>query len=75
MQRRFAPRTNEADRGVDGFRCKNWRPANAKSFMVHENNPDAACMDGIERTEREQCTMVRGTSHQLSCVVNGCTFL
>ena len=31
----------------------NWRLASAKSFMVHENNPDAACMDEIERTERE----------------------
>ena len=31
----------------------NWRLANAKSSMVHENNPDAACMDEIERTERK----------------------
>ena len=30
----------------------NWRLAHAKSSMVHENNPDAACMDKIERAER-----------------------
>ena len=29
------------------------RLSNAKSSMVHENNPDAACMDEIERTERK----------------------
>ena len=34
----------------------NWRLANAKSSMVHENNPDAACMDEIEMTGREQRT-------------------
>ena len=32
---------------------ENWRLATAKSFMVHENNPDAACMDEIERSERK----------------------
>ena len=31
----------------------NWRLANAKSSMVHENNRDAACMDEMERTERK----------------------
>ena len=30
-----------------------WRLANAKSFMVHEKNPDAACMHETERTERK----------------------
>ena len=29
------------------------RLSNAKSSMVHENNPDAACMDEIERTEKK----------------------
>ena len=52
----------------------NWRLANAKSSMVHENNPDAACMGEIERTERRagvQATL----SHQLySCFVNGPIF-
>ena len=31
----------------------NWRLANAKSSTVHQNNPDAACMDGIEMTGRK----------------------
>ena len=35
------------------FLGANWRLANAKSSMVHENNPDAACMDEIERTEKK----------------------
>ena len=39
----------------------NWRLANAKSSMVHENNPDAACMDEIERTERK--SSVQATLH------------
>ena len=45
----------------------NWRLANAKSSMVHKNNPDAACMDEIERTERR--SSIDATSHQLrSCL-------
>ena len=32
----------------------NCRLANAKSSMVHENNPDAACVGEIERTERKK---------------------
>ena len=51
----------------------NWRLANAKSAMVHQNNPDAAYMDEIERAERK--SSVQATSHQLCCFVNGCTFL
>ena len=47
----------------------NWRLANADVFMVHENNPDAAFVDQIERTERR--SSVQATSHQLSCFVNG----
>ena len=43
-------RMNEADRDVHGFKCK---LATCKSSMVHENNPDAACMDEIERSERK----------------------
>ena len=46
-----------------------WWLANAKSSMFHENNPDAECMDEIERTERK--SSLQGTSHQLSCFVNG----
>ena len=30
----------------------NWRLANATISMVRENNPDAACIDEIERAER-----------------------
>ena len=42
----------------------NWRLARAKkSSMVHENNPDAAGTDEIERTERK--SSVQATSHQL----------
>ena len=44
-------RVNEADRGVMVLGA-NWRLANAKSSMVYGNNPDAACLDEIERTER-----------------------
>ena len=32
------------------------RLSNAKSSMVHENNPDAACMDEIEDGQKERCT-------------------
>ena len=42
----------------------NWRLANAQSSMVHENIPDAACMDDIERAEIK--TSVQATSHQLT---------
>ena len=42
------------------FLGTNWRRANVKISMVHDNNPDAAFMDGIEKTERkssvQQCT-------------------
>ena len=51
----------------------NWRLANAKSFIVHENNPESACMHEIERMEREGS--VQATSHQLSCFVSACRFL
>ena len=62
--------TNEADREVDGFTLgENGRLANAKISMVHENSPDAARMDGTERTERK--SSVQATSHQLSYFVNG----
>ena len=53
---------------------ENWRLANAKSSMVHENNPDAACMDEIERARRERA-VYEATSHQLSFLMNGCMFL
>ena len=39
------------------------RLSNAKSSMVHENNPDAACMDEIETAEKK--SSVQATSHQL----------
>ena len=48
----------------------NWRLANAKSSMVHENNPDAAYMDEIERTERKssvQANPSRITQAKLPC--------
>ena len=35
---------------VLGLNC---RLANAKNSMVHENNPDAACMDEIRRKDGE----------------------
>ena len=66
-------RTNEAYREVHGFRCKLTTCKCQKSFMIHENNPDAACMDEIQRTERK--SSVQATSHQLSCFVNGCIVL
>ena len=50
-------RMNEADREVHDFRCK--LSANAKSSMLQDNSPDAACMyehactEYIERTERK----------------------
>ena len=48
----------------------NCQVVNAKSSMVHENNPDAACMDEIGgRTER---AVYR--HHHTNCSVNGCTF-
>ena len=50
----------------------NWRLANAKSSMVHESNPDAECMDEIERTERKR--NAQATSHRQSCFVTRCVF-
>ena len=50
----------------------NWRLANAKSSMVHESNPDAECMDEIERTERK--SNAQATSHRQSCFVTRCVF-
>ena len=54
---------------VHAFRCKllgaNWRCANAKSSMLQENNPDAACMHEIhtgrkKNGEKDQrCTLLR----------------
>ena len=47
-------RMNEAGREVHGFRCKlATYKGQEELHMVHENNPGAACMDGIERTERK----------------------
>ena len=48
----------------------NWRLANAKSFMVHKSNPNAACTDKIERTERKssvQANPLRITPAKLLC--------
>ena len=67
-------RMSEADREVDGFRGKLATCKCQELHVVHENNPDAACMDEIERTERGQCTVPVVTPHQLRCVVNGCAF-
>ena len=36
--------------------------------MVHVSNPNATCMDEIERTERK--SSVQATLDQLSCFVN-----
>ena len=48
----------------------NWRPANAKSSMFHENNPNAACIDEMDETDKIQRmerkkSSVQATSHQL----------
>ena len=46
----------------------NWRLANAKSSIVHDNNPDAACMDGMERTERKSSLLANITpANKLLC--------
>ena len=45
-------RMTESLTEVHGFRCK-LAACNAKSSMVPQNNPDVACMDEIERTERK----------------------
>ena len=53
----------EADREVSMVLGANWRRANAKSSMVHENNSDAACMDEIGRTERRAVYRQHHTSY------------
>ena len=61
-------RLNEADREVHGFRCKLETLANAKSSMVHENNPEAACMDEMEKTERKSSLQANITpANKLLC--------
>ena len=58
---------NEADRELYGFRCK-LATCKCQDSMLHENNPDAACMDEIERTGRR--AVYRAISHDLSCFMN-----
>ena len=53
-------RVNEEDREVHGYRCK--LTTCNKSSMVHESNPDAACMDEVERAERREVYRQHHTS-------------
>ena len=52
----------------------NWRLANAKSSMVHENNPDAACMGEIERTERKSSVQANPSHHTSNIFVGRADF-
>ena len=52
----------------------NSRLANATSSMVHENNPDAACMDEIERTEKKTSIQATSLTPAKSCFVKDSIF-
>ena len=45
-------RLNEGSREVHGFRCKLATCKCQELPLSNENNPNAACMDEIEKTER-----------------------